>query len=186
MNVIDPDQVAAGVERVRSRWGRMDVLINNAGITSHLPLWQIPEAEWDAVVDVSLKGSMLCARAVLPIMEQQRDGHILNISSFTALTGARGQANYVAAKAGLIGLTQSLARETGASNVRVNAVLPGVLPTPMTETLNEDRVRQLAEQNVLRRLNDLAEVGRFVVFLAGMQNISGQVFQLDSRIARWT
>jgi 3-oxoacyl-[acyl-carrier protein] reductase len=119
-------------------------------------------------------------------MLKQRDGHIINISSFSARCGPAGQANYAAAKAGLIGLTTSLAREAGSRNIRVNAVLPGVLPTPMTAGLSEARLRELAAANGLGRLNSAAEVARFIAFLATTQNISGQLFQLDSRIGRWT
>jgi 3-oxoacyl-[acyl-carrier protein] reductase len=119
-------------------------------------------------------------------MLRQRDGHIINIASFAGRAGAGGQSNYAAAKAGLLGLTQSLAREVGSCNVRVNAVLPGVLPTPMTARLTPGQWAALTGANVLGRINSLSEVARFLVFLAGMKNVSGQVFQLDSRIAPWT
>jgi 3-oxoacyl-[acyl-carrier protein] reductase len=135
---------------------------------------------------VHLKGAFLCSQAVLRPMLKQRDGHILNVASFSARTGNRGQANYAAAKAGLLGLTTSLAKEVGSRNVRVNAILPGVLPTPMTASLTPEQLETFATANALGRLNDPAEVARFAAFLAGTQNISGQVFQLDSRIARWT
>jgi 3-oxoacyl-[acyl-carrier protein] reductase len=117
---------------------------------------------------------------------RQRDGHIINISSHAGKGGARGQSNYAAAKAGLLGLTQSLARELGSRNVRANAVLPGVLPTRMTAKLSADQMEGFAAANALGRINSLDEVARFIVFLTGTQNISGQVFQLDSRIAPWT
>jgi 3-oxoacyl-[acyl-carrier protein] reductase len=118
-------------------------------------------------------------------MLKQRDGHILNLASFAARAGAAGQANYAAAKAALIGLTVSLAREMGARNVRVNAVLPGVLPTPMTAPLPPQQLAAFAAANALGRLNSVEEVARFIAFLAATHHISGQVFQLDSRIGRW-
>lgn len=169
-----------------ARCQRIDALINNAGVAADALLAQLSEADWDQVMAVNLKGAFACARAVARPMMRQRDGHIINISSFAGRSGARGQANYAAAKAGLIGLTQSLARELGPLNVRVNAVLPGVLPTKITAGLSAEQMESFAEANALGRINSLDEVARFIVFLAGTQNISGQVFQLDSRIAAWT
>ena len=168
---------------VVTHWGRLDALVNNAGVTADQLLVQTSEADWDRVLEVNLKGAFLCSQAVIRQMLHQRDGHIINIASFAGRTGARGQAAYAAAKAGLIGLTQSLAKEVGSRNVRVNAVLPGVLPTPMTAGLSKDIHDQLAAANALGRLNSVEEVARFIVFLAGLQNVSGQLFQLDSRIA---
>jgi 3-oxoacyl-[acyl-carrier protein] reductase len=186
LDVTSAASVQTAVQRITERWQRLDLLINNAGLACDSLLAQMTPAEWDAVLAVNLKGAFLCARAVLPWMQQQRAGHILNISSHAARAGTRGQANYAAAKAGLLGLTLSLAREAAPFDVRVNAVLPGVLPTGMTHQLNEAQLRSLAEANLLRRLNDLPEVARFIVFLAGMKNVSGQIFQLDSRINSWT
>lgn len=186
MDVTDAGQIAAVVNHALSRWGRLDVLVNNAGVTADQLLAQMSEADWDRVLDCNLKGAFLCAQAVLRSMFKQRDGHIINISSFSGRAGARGQGNYAAAKAGLIGLTQSLAREAGSRNVRVNAILPGVLPTKMTASLGEKALAAFAAANALGRINSIEEVARFVVFLAGMQNVSGQIFQLDSRTARWT
>jgi 3-oxoacyl-[acyl-carrier protein] reductase len=186
---LDVTEAAAAkrvVQQTVARWGRLDVLVNNAGLTADHLSWLIPDADWDRVLAVNLKGAFLCAQAALPPMLRQRDGHIINLATFAARAGARGQSNYAAAKAGLIGLTQSLAKEVGLRNLRVNAVLPGVLPTPMTAGLPADTLAGFASANTLGRLNSVAEVARFIVFLAGMQNISGQCFQLDSRVARWT
>jgi 3-oxoacyl-[acyl-carrier protein] reductase len=119
-------------------------------------------------------------------MLKQRDGHIINISSWSARVGGRGQSNYAAAKAGLLGLTTSLAKEVGSRNVRVNAVLPGVLGTKMTAHLTPEQLAEYASANVLGRINSIEEVAHFVVFLASLRNVSGQIFQLDSRIARWS
>jgi len=186
LDVTDHARAEGAVQEIVARWGRLDVLVNNAGAVADAPIWQLHEADWDAVMAVNLKGAFRVSQAALHPMVQQRDGHILNIASFAARAGPRGQAHYAAAKAGLVGLTQSLAREVGSHNVRVNAVLPGVLPTPMTARLDDAVVQEFTRANALGRLNSVAEVARFVVFLAAMQNVSGQLFQLDSRIARWT
>ncbi len=186
LDVTCRDQAGQVVEQVVHRWGRIDLLINNAGVTADQLCSKMEEPDWDRVLDVNLKGAFLCSQAVSRPMLKQRAGQIINISSFSALSGPRGQSNYAAAKAGLIGLTESLAREFGSRNVRVNAVLPGVLPTPMTAKLTEEQRAQLARANALNRLNSVAEVARFVHFLTTLENVSGQVFQLDSRIARWT
>lgn len=186
LDVTRRDQASAAVAALLGRWGRLDLLVNNAGLAADELLPRLREADWDRVLEVNLKGAFLCCQAALQPMLQQRDGHIINLSSFAARHGTRGQANYAAAKAGVIALTQSLAREVGARNIRVNAVLPGVLRTPMTAQLTAEQLDAFAASNVLGRLNDLAEVARFIVFLAGTRNISGQVFQLDSRISRWS
>lgn len=186
MPVEDREQVLAGAARIIQRWGPIDVLINNAGVTADGLLARTDEIDWDTVLSVNLKGAFLCAQAVLKTMVPRRSGHILNISSYAAKTGAPGQSSYAAAKAGLVGLTQSLAREAGKSNIQVNAIFPGVLPTAMTRNLPSSMLDDFVRANVLERLNDPIEVARFIAFLAGMKNISGQVLQLDSRISRWT
>ncbi len=186
LDVTSQDAVQSAVAQILSRWQRIDLLINNAGRAADNLSWQLTDDDWQRVLDVHLKGAFLCAQAVLRPMLKQRDGHILNIASFCARTGNRGQANYAAAKAALLGLTTSLAKEAGSRNVRVNALLPGVLPTAMTAGLKPEQLADFAAANALGRINDLAEVARFAAFLAGTQNISGQFFQLDSRVARWT
>jgi len=186
LDITKAQSIQDTVQQIAAKWQRIDALINNAGITADNLLSKLGPADWDRVLEVNLKGAYLCAQAVLPVMLKQRGGHIINISSFSGRVGARGQANYTAAKAGLIGLTQSLAREVGGRNIRVNAVLPGLMPTSMTAGLTPDQFQAFAAANALKRLNTVAEVGRFVAFLATLENVSGQVFQLDSRIARWT
>jgi 3-oxoacyl-[acyl-carrier protein] reductase len=186
LDVTNHSQVQKAVQELIARRGRVDALVNCAGVTADNLLPRSSEEDWDRVLGVNLKGAFLCSRAVLRPMTSQRDGHIINISSFAARTGGRGQANYAAAKAGLIGLTESLAKEVGSRNIRVNTILPGAMPTPMTAKLTGPRMNQLASANALGRLNTVSEVARFISFLAATQNISGQLFQLDSRIAPWT
>ncbi|HMJ89717.1 MAG TPA: SDR family NAD(P)-dependent oxidoreductase [Candidatus Acidoferrum sp.] len=186
LDVTNAEAVQREISGVIAAQGHVDCLINNAGVIADDACWQMSDDDWDHVMNVNLRGSFLCARAVSRAMAKQRDGHIINISSFSARSGGRGQANYAASKAGLIGLAQSLAKELGSRNVRVNTVLPGVLPTKMTSHLTPEQREEFARANTLGRINSLDEVARFIVFLAGTQNISGQVFQLDSRIAPWT
>lgn len=187
LDVTNGSEVNSVVETLVTDWGRLDVLINNAAIAADGSITNLSIDDWQRVLDVNLKGAFLCTQAVLPaMMLQQRDGHIINISSFAAKNGHAVQANYVAAKAGLVGLTQSLAKEAGKRNVRVNALFPGVLATPMTAHLPPEQLKELTGSNTLGRSTTLEEVAAFVLHLAGMRNVSGQVFQLDSRVGAWT
>lgn len=180
LDVTSPEQV----ERFFSRLIRLDFLINNAGIRRDALLIHQPEADRDAVLDVCLRGAFLCSRAAAGIMTKQTEGHILNVGSFSGITGPAGQSAYAAAKAGLVALTKSLAAELGPHGVRVNCVLPGWLETKFTSGLSAEVVRGARESHVLGRFNTPRDAARFVVFLHGMAAVSGQVFQLDSRISR--
>ena len=166
---------------------QIDLLVNNAGVCRDVSVVKMSNEDFDQVVDVNLKGAFLVSQAVVKIMAKQRRGHIMNIGSYSALSGPAGQANYAAAKAGLIGLTQSIAKEYGARNVRANCVLPGFLETKMTRHLlaNDEWREELTKTHALGRLNTPQDAARFIVFLHSMQNVSGQVFQLDSRVRRW-
>lgn len=179
---------AASVKTLFASVKQIDLLVNNAGVCRDGFIVKMEEADFDHVVDVNLKGAFLVSQAAVKLMAKQRHGHIVNIGSYSALSGPAGQTNYAAAKAGLIGLTQSLAKEYGARNVRVNCVLPGFLETKMTRHLLEDAARResLMSAHELGRLNTPGDVARFIVFLHSMENVSGQVFQLDSRVRRWT
>jgi 3-oxoacyl-[acyl-carrier protein] reductase len=185
MDVTNAESVRSAVEKMLDQWQRVDVLVNNAGVAHDAALPQMDDEAWEQILAVNLKGAFLCAQAVSRAMIKQRNGHIINVSSFSGRAGQRGQANYAAAKAGQFGLTTALARELGSRNVRVNAILPGVLPTKMTAARSPDEMQQFAAANALGRINSVEEVARFIVFLAGTHNISGQLFQLDSRIAPW-
>ena len=186
LDVTDRRQVEDAFAQILAQHGRIDALINNAGLTADALCGQMSDDDWQRAIEVNLKGAFLCSQMVARPMIRQRDGHIINVSSYAGRAGAPGQSNYAAAKAGLFGLTQSLAKELGSRNVRVNAVLPGVLPTNMTARLRPEQLAAFASANVLGRINALGEVARFIQFLSTTQNISGQVFQLDSRIAPWT
>lgn len=177
------DAVAGGI---RERWGRLDVLINNAGVNANRLLVQTDDDTWNRVLGVNLKGAFLTAKAAVPLLAETAGGMILNVASQAARGGPIGQAAYAAAKAGLVGLTLSLARELAEQGIRVNAVLPGVLPTPMLQPLSPSARDQLANSSVLRRINRLEPIARFFVALAEDTEASGQIFALDGRITRWT
>lgn len=184
VELADCESVKQLFAAVVGRFGRLDAVIHNAGITADGLLAHVSVTDWDTCLAVNLRGAFLCAQAAARHMTQPRGGHILQIGSF-ASRGAAGQTAYAAAKAGLIGLGESLARELAGQNVRVNTVWPGVLATDMTARLTPERRLALARDNLLGRWNELEEVARFIAHLAETRNISGQVFQLDSRISRW-
>jgi NAD(P)-dependent dehydrogenase (short-subunit alcohol dehydrogenase family) len=182
LDVSAPESVA----RFFSTLERVDLLINNAAIREDALCAQMMVEQWDRVIATDLRGAFLCSQAVTRKMAAQRSGHVINIGSFSAQIGNVGQANYAAAKAGLIGLTQSLAREFGKRNVRVNCVLPGFLETKFTMGMASQYREAALQMHELRRFNTVEEAARFIAFLDTMQFASGQVFQLDSRLARWT
>jgi len=183
MDVTDKAQVQSVFVAV----DRLDLLIHNAGITRDSLLLKMTETDFTEVLAVHLKGAFLCSQAALKIMVKQRAGHLIHIGSYSALTGPIGQANYAAAKAGIIGLTQSLAAEYGARGIRANCILPGFLNTPMTRHLLEESESQkrILSAHTLGKLSNAEDVARFISFLHTLPAISGQVFQLDSRITPW-
>jgi 3-oxoacyl-[acyl-carrier protein] reductase len=178
---------AESVEKFFGGMKGVDLLINNAGVIADGVITQMSEQDFDRVMDVCLKGAFLCSQKVMWLMAKKRSGHIINIGSYAALFGTCGQTNYAAAKAGLIGLTKSLAAEYGSKNVRTNCVLPGLLETKMTHRLlsHSTTKAELVKRHLLRRLNSVEDAARFIVFLDSMKHVSGQVFQLDSRVSRW-
>jgi len=181
MDVTDKAQVQAVIGVLP----RLDLLIHNAGFLRDAPMLKMSAQDFHDVLQVHLKGAFLTAQAALKLMVKQRAGHILTLGSFSALSGPVGQTNYAAAKAGLIALTQSLAAEYGPRNIRANCVLPGFLDTKMSQALLEKQRPQIEAAHALGRLNTVEDAARFIAFLHTMQNVSGQVFQLDSRIHRW-
>jgi 3-oxoacyl-[acyl-carrier protein] reductase len=162
-------------------FGRVDILVNNAGITRDNLLVRMKDADWDAVLDTNLKGAFLCSRAAAKIMSKQRVGRMINISSVVGEMGNAGQANYCASKAGLIGLTKSVARELSKRNVTVNAVTPGFIVTEMTEGLNDKVKENLLEQIPLGRFGEADDIVSAVLFLASDQAayITGQVLGVN-------
>ncbi len=179
---------AASVKAYFARFSAVDLMVHNAGFCRDASMLKMDEADFDAVLEVHLRGAFLCTQAVLKLMSKAKAGHIIHIGSFSALSGPIGQANYAAAKAGLIGLTQSTAKEYGSRNVRCNCVLPGFIPTRMTQALLDEPAQQerILQAHALGRLNTVEDAARFIAFLHSMEHVSGQVFQLDSRIRRWT
>lgn len=184
MDVTDKAQV----QRVIGALYRLDLLVHNAGSTQDALLLKMSEAEFSDVLNVNLKGAFLCSQAALKIMVKQRQGHLIHIGSYSALSGPAGQANYAAAKAGLIALTQSLAAEYGPRGVRANCILPGFLDTQMTHHLLSDEAQsqRILSSHTLGKLGTSEDAARFIAFLHTLPAVSGQVFQLDSRISRWT
>jgi 3-oxoacyl-[acyl-carrier protein] reductase len=175
-------EVDAMLNDAAARWGSVDVLINNAGVTKDDLLLRMTEQDWDSVIAGNLSGPFHCIRGAGKIMSQQGQGHIISIASIAGLQGRIGQANYSASKAGLIGLTKTCARELGRFNIKVNAVLPGYLPTDMGHTLSDAVFERILRENALGRSSDPIEVAEFIYGLTLMCNVSGQVFNLDSRI----
>jgi len=174
--------VEAMVVDTIERWGRIDVLVNNAGMTRDGLLLRMNQAEWDDVLGTNLTGPFHCIRAVAGVMMRMNDGQIISIASVVGLQGREGQANYSASKAGLIGLTKACAKEFGPFNIKVNAVLPGYLPTDMGSELLKVMSDRIVRSNALGRGSSLVEVADFVHHLSLMQDVSGQVFNLDSRV----
>lgn len=188
-NVLNPgrDELdvtsASSIEHYLSRHA-IDLLICNAGIQRDQWVARTQESAWDEVLHTNLRGAAWSARNAIPGMLRRRRGHLVFISSYSALHPPQGQAAYAASKAGLIGLTRSLAREFGSKGLRANAILPGFLETRMTATVSPQRVQEVMAEHCLRRFNTPEAVARFLLTLEqDMPHTSGQVFQLDSRVA---
>jgi 3-oxoacyl-[acyl-carrier protein] reductase len=181
-NVRKSVEVEQMVKYTLQLWGTVDILINNAALTKDNFALRMNEKQWDDVCDTNLSGPFHCIRSVSGHMVNQRCGHIINIASITGLKGREGQANYSAAKAGLIGLTKAAAGELGPFNIKVNAVLPGYIPTDMGVTITEEMHERIVQENTLGRSTDIDEATDFIYLLSMMRNVSGQVFNLDSRI----
>jgi len=166
MDVANGAAVGEAVARVAADFGRIDVLVNNAGITRDTLLIRMTEEDWDAVLDINLKGAFLVTKAVVKYMMKQRSGAIVNIASVVGIMGNAGQANYTASKAGLIALTKTTAKELGSRNVRVNAVAPGFIRTAMTEKLSEPAKEAMLRLVPLGRPGEPEDVAKAVAFLA--------------------
>jgi len=180
-DVGDSSQVRKMIWRIEQIFGRLDLLINNAGITRDSLLIKQTENDWDAVIRTNLTGCFNLLTAAAPLMIKSGGGHIINISSYSGVKGKAGQAAYSASKAGLIGLTISAAHELAGHNIRVNAVVPGYMPTGMGAAAIT-AMKQAQEQSVLETLSGPSEIARCIVIVAEMGYITGQVLSLDSRI----
>lgn len=178
-NMAEAEAVDALFAQTMDKWGRVDVLVNNAGITRDTLLLRMKPADWQAVIDLNLTGVFLCLKAATKIMMKQRQGRIINITSVVGIAGNAGQANYSAAKAGVIGLTKTAARELSSRNITVNAVAPGFIATQMTADLNAEPILAGIP---LGRMGEPEEVAGAVRFLAAdpaAAYITGQVLNVD-------
>jgi 3-oxoacyl-[acyl-carrier protein] reductase len=180
-SVADPDAVKAAFKQIVSNLGRVDVLVNNAGIAKDNLLAMMKSNEWDDVMNTNLKGAFLCSQAVIKTMMRQRCGRIVNVTSVVGVIGNAGQCNYSAAKAGIIGFTRSLAREIISRNITVNAVAPGFIDTDMTLAISQKSREALLEQIPAARYGTAEEVAAAVAFLASdaAAYITGQVLHVN-------
>ena len=180
-SVADTDGVQAMVNQVVKELGRLDILVNNAGITRDGLLMRMKEADWDDVMNTNLKGVYNCSKAVMRTMMKQKSGRIVNMASVVGEMGNAGQANYAAAKAGVIGFTKSLAKEVASRGITVNAIAPGFIATDMTRVLSDDQKAEMARTIPLGRAGQPEDVANAVLFLAseGAAYITGQVLNVD-------
>ena len=181
LNVTDSENVKVAFDSIKSEFKSLDILINNAGITKDGLFVRMKEDDWDRVLAVNLKGSFLCGQQAAKHMMKQRQGAIVNIASIVGIMGNAGQANYSASKAGLIGLTKTMARELAPRNITVNAIAPGFIDTEMTQVLDEKIKDKLVEQIPLSRLGLPEDIAHSVVFLVSSSSsyITGQVLNVN-------
>lgn len=181
VDVSDTVNAKEMVTKAIEEFGHIDILVNNAGITRDTLIMRMEEADWDAVIDINLKGAFNCSKAVVRPMMKQRYGRIINISSVSGLAGQAGQTNYSSSKAGLIGFTKALAREVASRQITVNAVAPGFVLTALTEVLPEDLIAEMIRFTPLGRFGEPEEIAYAVAFLASDEAsyITGQVLSVD-------
>ena len=181
VNVTEGKSAIDMIEKATSEFGKVDILVNNAGITRDTLILRMEEADWDAVLDVNLKGAFNCSKAVLRSMMKQRYGRIVNISSVSGQAGQAGQTNYSASKAGLIGFTKALAREVASRQITVNAVAPGFVPTSLTNDLSDELKKSILGATPIGRMGKPEEIAAAVAFLASEEAayITGQVLAVD-------
>ena len=184
MDVGDEQQIKSGCKAALEKFGKIDILLNNAGITRDQLVMRLKRPDWDAVLATNLTSAYLCIQEVIGSMLRHRWGRIINMTSVFGQTGQAGQANYASSKAGLIGLTMAIAREVGSRNITCNAVAPGFIETAMTTTLSEDLKRKALEQIPLGRLGTSEDVANAVAFLASEEAsyITGHVLNVNGGI----
>jgi len=177
INVAESDSVTEGIKAIEKDFGKIDILVNNAGITKDGLLMRMSEADWDAVLNVNLKGTFLCTKAVMRGMMKRRSGTIVNIASVIGLMGNAGQANYAASKGGVISFSKTVAKELASRNVRCNAVAPGFIRTAMTDALDEEVQKKMKELIPLNRFGEPEDVANVVLFLVSDASayVTGQV-----------
>ena len=180
-DVSRPEDVEQIVNQTLSAFGRVDILVNNAGITQDGLILRMSDSDWDRVIGINLKGSFLCSRAVLRPMVKQRWGRIVSLSSVVGIIGNVGQANYSASKAGIIGLTRSIAREVASRGITANAIAPGFIDTDMTRKLSDNIKQEIVKQIPLGRFGKPEDVAALVAFLSSEDAgyITGQVIPID-------
>ena len=178
-DVSKQEDAAKGVEAVLEKFGRIDVLVNNAGITRDGLFMRMSAENWDAVINTNLSSAFYVSQPVVKVMMKQRSGAIINMSSVVGVSGNAGQANYSAAKAGLIGLTKTLAKELGSRGITVKALAPGFIETDMTGVLSDDIKKNMLATIPLKRFGKAEEVAEVAVFLAKNRYITGQVINID-------
>ncbi|MDP4162063.1 MAG: 3-oxoacyl-[acyl-carrier-protein] reductase [Bacillota bacterium] len=180
-DVSNSESVTEMVKATIERFGKLDVLVNNAGITKDNLLMRMKEEEWDSVININLKGVFLCTKAVTRQMMKQRSGRIINIASIVGVSGNPGQANYVAAKAGVIGLTKTTAKELASRHITVNAIAPGFISTDMTEKLTEEVKVEMMKIIPLARFGEPKDIAKATAFLASDDSsyITGQTIHID-------
>lgn len=180
-NISSGEDVQKMVDETINQFGKLDIMVNNAGITRDQLLMRMKESDWDDVINTNLKGVFLCTKAVTRQMMKQRYGRIINISSIVGVSGNAGQANYVAAKSGVIGLTKTAARELAPRGVTVNAVAPGYISTDMTDQLPEEVKSEMLKQIPLARIGEPKEIAKVVSFLASDDSsyITGQTIHVN-------
>lgn len=180
-DITQSEAVKGMARQILSRWGRIDILVNNAGIVKNNLLLSMPDEEWDEVMNVNLRGAFLCTKVALHSMMSRGWGRIINIASVAAIHGNYGQANYAAAKGGLIAFTRSVAREAGRRNITANAVAPGLIETDMMSTVPEEYKADIMSRLAIKRFGTPEDVAELVAFLAGEHAgyITGQVICVD-------
>jgi 3-oxoacyl-[acyl-carrier protein] reductase len=181
LDVADYTRVSEAVNKILDKFGKVDILVNNAGITKDGLLLRMGDAEWDAVINVNLKGTFNCTRAVSRVMVKQHSGKIINIASIIGIIGNAGQSNYSASKAGIIALTKTTARELASRNINVNAIAPGFIQTDMTAKLPEELKQKMLEAIPLGKFGSPVDVAKVCVFLASEEAsyITGQTIVVD-------